>query len=163
MNKTFTFLAVAALVSGSNLALAQSLKSSFADTFAEMQALSSNSSQWKPTQPSAGREAVAPRNRLTLRDYQALSSNSSQWQFDQGQVGVDNGPTFAKTHPNGIPFGDYQALAANSDQYATSNNVTTSLIATAEAAGIARSRGPTLRDRLTSFFHRGTQVMTQDD
>ena len=83
MNKTFTFLAVAALASGSNLALAQSPKSSFADTFAEMQNLSSNSSQWQPTQPSVGREAVAPRSRLTLRDYQALSSNSSRWQLDQ--------------------------------------------------------------------------------
>ena len=61
MNKTFTFLAVAALVSGSNLALAQSLKSSCADTFAEMQALSSNSSQWHPTEPSVGREGFAPR------------------------------------------------------------------------------------------------------
>ena len=50
MNKTFTFLAVAALASGSNLAFAQS--PAFADTFAEMQALSSNSSQWQPTQPS---------------------------------------------------------------------------------------------------------------
>src|SRR5205809_5048456 len=116
MNKTFTFLAVAALASGSNLAFAQS--PAFADTFAEMQALSSNSSQWQPTQPSVGREAVAPRSRLTLRDYQALSSNSSQWQLGQGQIGIDNGPTFAKTHPQGIPFAEYQAVATNSDQYA---------------------------------------------
>ena len=161
MNKTFTFLAVAALASGSNLAFAQS--PSFADTFAEMQALSSNSSQWQPTQPSGGREAVAPRSRLALRDYQTLSSNSSQWQLGQGQIGVDNGPTFAKTHPQGIPFADYQAVAANSDQYAVTGSVATSSIARTDGPTIAGSRGSTLRDRLTTFFHRSAPVSTQDD
>ena len=163
MNKTFTFLAVAAFVGGSNLTFAQSPKAPFADTFAEMQALSSNSSQWQPAQPRVERDALAPRNRLTLRDYQALSSNSSQWQFDQGQVGVDNGPTFAKTHPQGIPFAEYQALAANSDQYAVTDSRAASSIARTEGPMIAGSRGPTLRDRLTSFFHRSAPVSTQDD
>ena len=163
MNKTFTFLAVAALVGGSNLAFAQSPKASFAGTFAEMQALSSNSSQWQPTQPSGGREAVAPRSRLALRDYQTLSSNSSQWQLGQGQIGVDNGSTFAKTHPQGIPFAEYQAVAANSDQYAAAGSVATSSIARTDGPTIAGSRGSTLRDRLTSFFHRSTPVSTQDD
>lgn len=163
MNKTFTFLAIAGFVGGSNLAFAQPPKAPFADTFAEMQALSSNSAQWQPAQPRVERDALAPRSRLSLRDYQALSSNSSQWQFDQGQVGVDNGPTFAKTHPQGIPFAEYQALAANSDQYAVADSVAASSIARTDSPTIAGSRGPTLRDRLTSFFHRSTPASTQDD
>jgi hypothetical protein len=163
MNKTFTFLAVATLVGGSNLTFAQPPKASFADNFAEMQALSSNSSQWQPAQPRVERDALALRSRLTLTDYQALSSNSSQWQLDQGHVGVDNGPTFARTHPQGIPFVEYQALAANSDQYAVADSVAASSIARTDAPMVAGSRGPTLRDRLTSFFHRSRTASTQDD
>src|SRR3982751_2532007 len=109
MNKTFTFVAVATLVSGSTVALAQPAAASFAGTFAELQSISSNSSQWQQRQsPSVPSEWVAPA-RLTVANFQALSSNSSQWQIDQGgPIGIDHGPTFAQTHPRGISFADYQ-------------------------------------------------------
>src|SRR5262245_10250836 len=71
------FLAVAVLAGGSTLALAQPFQSSFANMFAEMQALSSNSSQWQQAKPSFSRQSVAQRDRVSLTDYQALSSNSS--------------------------------------------------------------------------------------
>ena len=154
MNKTFTFLVVAALLESSPLAFAQSPKGSFADTFAEMQALSSNSSQWQPPQSAVSRQAAGPRDRVALRDYQALASNSSQWQIDQGTIPIDSGPTFAQTHPHGIAFAEYQAVASNSGEFQLSGDADISSYASTATPQAAMSGRPTLRDRWARLFHR---------
>jgi hypothetical protein len=145
----------------STLAFAQAPKTSFGDTFAEMQALSSNSSQWQPPQAVASRQAAGPRDRLALQDYQALASNSSQWQIDQGPIAIDRGPTFAQTHPRGIAFGEYQALASNSGEFQLSGDAGTSSYASAATAQAASGR-PTVRDRWARLFHRD-EAPTQTD
>lgn len=158
MNKTLKVLVLAMLAAGPTLALAQTPRASFADSFAQMQALSSNSSQWQPMQPTLTRQAVAPRDLLSFREYQALASNSSQWQRDQGSVGVDKGPTFAKTHPRGIPFGDYQAIASNSDAFQTTNTAGPSSVATSDGGNPSADSGSTPRDRLARAFRQGRAV-----
>jgi hypothetical protein len=163
MNRTFKLFVVAVLIGGSRATLAASTSASFADTFATMQSLSSNSSQWQPTPSQPTRLALTPRSPLSIADYQALASNSPQWQGDQAAVRVDRGPTFARTHPQGIPFAEYQALAANSDQYAISENDPTSAIATSDAGKRAREAGTRLRNRLTSLFRPSASPPTQDD
>ncbi|HEY4139152.1 MAG TPA: hypothetical protein VGN65_11895 [Casimicrobiaceae bacterium] len=162
MNKTFTFLAVAALTASSTLVFAQSPKASFADTFADMQALSSNSSQWQPPQPVVSRQAAGPRDRVALRDYQALSSNSSQWQIDQGTIAIDSGPTFAQAHPHGIAFAEYQALASNSGEFQLSGNADASSYASTATPQAAMGARPTLRDRWARLF-RHDEAPTRTD
>jgi len=163
MNKTFTFLAVAALMAGSTMASAQPARTSFADTFAEMQAVSSNSSQWQPRQALVTARVAGPRDRVALADYQALASNSSQWQLDQGPVVVDGGPTFAQTHPRGIAFAEYQALASNSGEFQNvgDGGITSSFASTGAAQG-AVTAGLTLRDRWARLFRR-TDATTQNN
>ncbi|MGG7380182.1 hypothetical protein ACQ7B2_15980, partial [Escherichia coli] len=68
--------AIATLLGGSSLAFAQPFSASFANSFAEMQALSSNSSQWQQARPTFSRGAPIPRSQLSVSDYQALASNS---------------------------------------------------------------------------------------
>src|SRR2546427_9307550 len=84
MNKSLT-VALAIFFGGTaTLAIAQSPKESFADTFANMQSLSSNSSNWqrdKPVFSNAPKEASAG---FSIREMQALSSDSPIWQIDQG-------------------------------------------------------------------------------
>ena len=155
MNKTFTFLAVVAVTGGSTLGFAQSPKASFADTFADLQALSSNSSQWQYPQPAVGRQARGPRDRVALQDYQALASNSSQWQIDQGTIAIDRGPTFAQVHPQGIAFAEYQALASNSGEFQLSGGGDTSSYA-------STGRRATFRDRWARLF-RHAEAPTQTD
>lgn len=155
MNKTFKVVAVALLAGGPALALAQSPKASFADTFSQMQALSSNSSQWQPAQPTITRQAIASRDPLSFRDYQALASNSSRWQAARGSIGVDEGPRFAKTHPQGIPFADYQAIASNSDAFQTTKTAGLSSVATNDDGNLSAGNGSTLRDRLARVFPWG--------
>lgn len=152
MNKTFTFVAAAALVSSSTIALAQPSTVSFADSFAAMQALSSNSSQWQPAQPTFSRGGAIPRAQLSVSDYQALASNSTQWQLDQGRIGIDNGPTFAQTHPHGISFADYQALASNSGEYQIAADSRSTSVAANEPPNANTSKAPTLRERWASLF-----------
>jgi len=150
------FLAVAVLAGASTLALAQPARPSFTNTFAEMQSLSSNSSQWQQQQPSFSRRTAVPRNRVSLGDYQALSSNSSQWQADQGRIPVDNTPSFAQAHPHGISFADYQVLASNSGEYQMKSAEEGPSLATV-------SPHPTLRDRLTAIFRRSSATPTNDN
>ena len=160
MRKTFTFLAVAALTAGSTLAFAQSPKTSFADAFGNLQALSSNSSQWQPRQPADNRQAAGPRGRIELQDYQALASNSSQWQIDQGPMVVDRGPTFAQTHPKGLSFVEYQALASNSGEFQIAGDGATSSFASAAAPRDAMGARATLLDRWARLFHRNEMPRT---
>ena len=162
MNRTFKLVVVAAIAGSSRFALAASSgAASFADAFAGMQALSSNSSQWQPAQRAPAGTTVARHEPLSIRDYQALSSNSSQWQFDQG-VSIDRGPTFAQTHPHGIPFADYQALSANSDQYGPSANAASSM-AMSDGVATTAGSGATLRQRLTGWFRGRAPASMQDD
>ena len=163
MNKTFTFVALATLLSSSSLAFAQPSAASFANSFAEMQALSSNSSQWQPVRPTFSRGAPIPRSQLSVSDYQALASNSAQWQFDQGRIGVDNGPTFAQTHPHGISFADYQALASNSGEYQIAADSGSTSVAVNEGPDSNTKRGPTLRERLASLFRAKTDAATKSN
>lgn len=150
-------LAVVVLAGASTLAFAQPSSSSFASTFAEMQALSSNSSQWQQQTPSFSRQAATPHDRVSLGDYQALSSNSSQWQPDQGGMPVDNAPAFARTHPRGIPFAEYQALASNSGEYQMASAGIGLPLATAD------SRHTSLRDRLAAIFGRSNATPANDN
>ena len=155
-------IALILLVGGAaSLAHAQSPKESFADTFADMQALSSNSSNWQRERPVFSK---LPRERsagLSLQEMQALSSDSPVWEIDQGKIEVDRGPTFAKTHPHGLSFSQYQAYASNSDEFALPQKVEApSLAATDPAAGDATKL--TLRDRIASFLHRGGSSSTGD-
>jgi hypothetical protein len=149
-------IALAVLIGGTvSLAQAQSPKQSFADAFADMQALSSNSSNWqrdKPVFSKAPRERVAG---FSLRDMQALSSDSPVWELEQGKIEVDRGPSFARTNPHGLSFSQYQAYASNSDEFALPRNVATLYVAENEAMTVAgNATKPTLHDRIASFLHR---------
>ena len=147
MNKSLN-VALAILLGGTaSLAVAQSPKESFADTFATMQSLSSNSSNWQQDKPVFSK---APRERsagYSLRDMQALSSDSPVWQIDQGKVQFDQGPTFAQTHPHGLSFSQYQAYASNSGEWLPTNADMPSVAATGAK--------PTLGERIAKFLHRG--------
>ena len=155
MNKSLN-VALAILFGGTaSLAIAQSPKESFAESFATMQALSSNSSNWQRDKPVFTKAPRQPSAALSLRDYEALSSNSSQWQLDQGVITIDNGPTFAKTNPHGLSFSQYQAYASNSDEFALPPNADVSSFAATGAVNVANDTAkPTLRDRITGFLHR---------
>ena len=156
MNKSLN-VALAILFGGTaSLAVAQSPKESFADTFATMQSLSSNSSNWqrdKPVLSKAPKEASAG---FSLREMQALSSDSPVWQIDQGKVQFDQGPTFAQTHPHGLSFSQYQAYASNSGEFALPPNADTSSFAATGMLNVAGDTAKsTLGERITSFLHRG--------
>ena len=155
MNKSLN-VALAVLFGGAaSLAVAQSPKESFADSFATMQELSSNSSNWQRDKPVVSKAARQPSAGLSLSDYQALSSNSSQWQLDQGVITVDKGPTFAKTHPHGLSFSEYQAYASNSNEFALPPNADTSSFAATGTVNVARDNAkPTLNERMTGFLRR---------
>jgi hypothetical protein len=155
MNKSLN-VALAILLGGTaSLAVAQSPKESFADTFATMQGLSSNSSNWQQDKPVFNK---SPRERsagYSLRDMQALSSDSPVWQIDQGKVQFDRGPTFAQTHPHGLSFSVYQAYASNSGEFALPPNADMPSIAATGTANVAGDTAkPTLIERIASFLHR---------
>ena len=157
MNKSLN-VALAILFGGTaSLALAQSPKEAFADTFANMQSLSSNSSNWqrdKPVFSKAPKEASAG---FSIREMQALSSDSPVWQIDQGKVEFDHGPTFAQAHPHGLSFSQYQAYASNSGEFALPPNADMSSLAATGAANVAGNTAkPTLGERIASFLHRGS-------
>jgi hypothetical protein len=157
MNKSLN-VALAVLLGGTtSLAVAQSPKESFADTFATMQGLSSNSSNWQQDKPVFSK---APRERsagYSLRDMQALSSDSPGWQIDQGKVQFDRGPTFAQTHPHGLSFSQYQAYASNSGEFALPPNADMPSIAATGTVNVAGNAAkPTLGERIASFLHRGS-------
>jgi hypothetical protein len=156
MNKSLN-VALAILLGGTaSLAVAQSPKESFADTFATMQGLSSNSSNWQGDKPVFSK---APRQRsagFSLRETQALSSDSPVWQIDQGKVQFDQGPTFAQTHPHGLSFAQYQAYASNSGEFALPPNADTSSFAATGTVKVAGDTAkPTLGERIAKFLHRG--------
>ena len=155
MNRSLNVALAILLGGGASLSVAQSPKESFADSFATMQELSSNSSNWQRDKPAFSKAPRQPSAAVSLRDYQALSSNSSQWQLDQGVITIDKGPTFAKTHPHGLSFSEYQAYAANSDQFALPPNADTSSFAATGTVNMARDNAkPTLNERMTGFLRR---------
>src|SRR5437762_1656507 len=125
MNKSLNVALAIFLGGTAPLAIAQSPKESFADAFAHMQSLSSNSSNWqgdKPVFSNARREASAG---LSIREMQALSSDSPVWQIEQGKVEFDHGARFAQTHPHGLSFSQYQAYASNSAEFGLPPNAAT--------------------------------------
>lgn len=149
-------VALAILLGGvASLSVAQSPKESFADSFATMQELSSNSSNWQRDKPVFSRAPRQPSAAVSFGDYQALSSNSSQWQLDQGVITIDNGPTFAKTHPHGLSFSEYQAYASNSDEFALPPNADTSSFAATGTVNVARDNAkPTPGEPIAGLLRR---------
>ena len=138
-----------------SLAVAQSPKESFADTFASMQAASSNSSNWQRDKPVFSKAPREPSAGFSIREMQALSSDSPGWQIDQGKVEFDRGPTFAQTHPHGLSFSEYQAYASNSDEFALPPNADTSSFAATGTVNMARDNAkPTLSERIAGFLRR---------
>src|SRR5919204_5997338 len=117
MNKSLKFVAVTLIAGTSTVALAQSKKEAFADTFASMQALSSNSSEFQLPARSSSREPAHAAPRVSIREMQALSSEAPAWQLDRGNIGADNGTRFAQTRPHGTSFAEYQALSSNSGRF----------------------------------------------
>jgi hypothetical protein len=117
-NRSLNVALAIVLGTAASLAFAQSTKDSFADTFASMQSLSSNSSNWQQDKPRLSNVSGRPQATFSIRQMQALSSDSPIWQLDQGKVEFDHGPTFAQAHPHGLSFSQYQAYAANSGEFA---------------------------------------------
>ena len=156
MNKSLNVVLAIVLGGTASFAVAQSPKETFADTFATMQSLSSNSSNWQQDKPVFSK---SPRERsagYSIRDMQALSSDSPVWQIDQGKVEFDRGPTFAQTHPHGLSFSQYQAYASNSGEFALPPSADMSSIAATGAVNVAGDTAkPTLGERIASFLHRG--------
>jgi hypothetical protein len=152
MNKSLN-VALAILFGGTaSLAVAQSPKESFADTFAAMQAASSNSSNWQRDKPVFSKAPREPSAGYSNREMQALSSDSPVWQIDQGKVEFDRGPTFAKTHPHGLSFSEYQAYASNSGEFALPPNADRSSIAATGTVNVTGDTAKqTLRERSASF------------
>jgi hypothetical protein len=138
--------ALAVLLLGATpFARAQSSAPSFADTFADMQSLSSDSIQYqreKPVFSNAPAERVA---RFSLRDMQALSSDSPVWQVDADKPALDRGPTFAKTHPHGLSFAEYQALASNAPEVASTSNAGLSTMTAKAPTSVFGRAATTLR------------------
>jgi len=157
-------VALAVLIGGAaSFAYAQSPKEAFANAFADMQSLSSNSSNWQREAPTFSK---APRERsagLSIREMQALSSDSPVWEIDRGKIEVDHGPTFAQTHPHGLSFSQYQAYASNSDEFAPPRTVDISSIAATDPVSVAGDAAKvTLHDRIANFLHRGGPSNTSD-
>jgi len=157
-------VALAVLIGGAaSFAYAQSPKEAFANAFADMQSLSSNSSNWQRATPTFSK---APRERsagLSIREMQALSSDSPVWEIDGGKIEVDHGPTFAQTHPHGLSFSQYQAYASNSDEFAPPRTVDISSIAATDPVSVAGDAAKvTLHDRIANFLHRGGPSNTSD-
>jgi hypothetical protein len=156
MNPTFKILTATVMAGAASLALAQTPKESFAETFARMQAESSNSSHYQPTTPSSSSQAADPTTGLKERELQALSSESPGWQLDN-RITVDHGPTFAQTHPHGIPFAEYQAESSNGGEFKQPGETATTSLAGADTGTTTGSAAkPTLRQRFASLFHRTT-------
>ena len=122
MNKPLHAAIAVLLGATASLAHAEPTKESFVRSFAAMQALSSNSSNWQQDKPQLGNGPRNPPLALALRDLQALASDSPVWQIDQGRIPLDLGPTFAQTHPHGLAFSQYQAYASNSGEFALPAN-----------------------------------------
>jgi hypothetical protein len=142
-------VALAILLGGTaSLAVAQSPKESFADTFATMQSLSSNSSNWQQDKPVFSKVPTERSAGYSIRDMQALSSDSPVWQIDQGKVQFDHGPTFAQTHPHGLSFSQYQAYASNSGEFALPPNADMPSIA---ATGTVNVAGATAKPTPRSY------------
>src|SRR5216110_3473370 len=129
MNKSLNVALAIFLGGTASLAIAQSPKESFADTFANMQSLSSNSSEWQREKPVFSKAPRETSTGLSIREMQALSSDSPVWLIDQGKVEFDHGSTFAQTHPHGLSFAQYQAYASNSGEFALPSNADVSSFA----------------------------------
>ena len=148
MNKSLN-VALAILLGGiASLAIAQSPRESFADTFANMQSLSSNSSNWQQDKPVFSKAPRQPGAAYSTHEMQALSSDSPVWQIDQGKVEFDHGPTFAQMHPHGLSFSQYQAYASNSGEFALPMNADMSSFA---ATGNVTVAGHTGRSTLRKY------------
>jgi hypothetical protein len=156
MNKSLT-VALAFLLGGTaSLVLAQPPKESFAETFARLQAESSNSAMFQQDKPDFNAAAAYPSTGLAFREAQALSSNSSMWQLDSGKVDFDYGPTFAKTHPHGLPFAVYEAYASNSGAFALPQDADASQDTATGVADVASGTPKlTLGERIARFLQRG--------
>jgi hypothetical protein len=157
MNKSLNVALAILFGTTASLALAQSPKESFADTFATMQALSSNSSNvYQRDKPVFSKAARESRAGYSTREMQALSSDSPVWEIDQGKVALDRGPTFAQTHPHGLSFSEYQAYASNSGEFALPTNANASSIAATGTVNIAGAAAKqTVSQRIASFLRRG--------
>jgi len=136
MNHAFKIAAATLLLGSATLALAQAPKESFADTFARMQSLSSPAPAFHQPTPS-GSISDDPAVPLTTAQMQAWSSETPMWQLDHGRINPANGPTFAQSHPHGLPFDFYQAAASNSDEYKLAPGPDTPAFATAGNINIA--------------------------
>ena len=148
MNKSLN-VALAIFFGGTaSLAVAQSPKESFADTFATMQSLSSNSTNWQREKPVFSKAPTELSAGFSLREMQALSSDSPGWQIVQGKVEFDRGQTFAQTHPHGLSFSQYQAYASNSGEFALPTNADMSSFA---ATGNVTVAGHTGRSTLRKY------------
>jgi len=139
MIESLAFALALVIGSAASVTHAQAPAGSFADAFASMQSLSSNSSNWQREAPyvsNSPRESFAG---LSMREMQALSSDSPSWSLDHGKIEVDRGQTFAQTHPHGLSFPQYQAYASNSDEFALPPTVRTSTLAAKEPLKAAES------------------------
>jgi hypothetical protein len=145
-HKTLNVALALFLGGAASLAVAQSPKESFADTFATMQSLSSNSSNWQQHKPIFSQAARTRTAKFSLRDMQALSSDSPVWQIDHGKVEFDRGPTFAQTHANGLSFSQYQAYNSDSEEFALPPGADSSRFAGSGSVNLAgRNARPTFR------------------
>lgn len=161
MNRTFKILTISVMAGAASVAFAQTPKESFAETFAGMQAESSNSGHYHQTQPELNRQAADPTAGLSEREMQALSSESPGWQLNN-RINVNRGPMFAQAYPHGIAFAEYQAESSNGGEFKQPGEADTSSLASTDTGTVTSSAGkPTLPQRFASFFHRNGAASTQ--
>jgi len=161
MNKSLNVVLAILFGGTASLAIAQSPKESFADTFATMQSLSSNSTNWQREKPVFSKAPTELSAGFSLREMQALSSDSPVWQIDHGKVQLDHRLTFAQTHPHGLSFSQYQAYASNSGEFELGSNVDMATIAaTATVGATDDTTKPKLGERFANFLHRAGTTNT---
>jgi hypothetical protein len=156
MTKTVKLVSAALAAGTATFALAQTPAASFADTFASMQAESSNSSQFQPSTPVVGSQLGDPVAGLSIPELQALSSEAPAWQIDQGRIPSDAGSRLAQTQPRRLSIDDYQALSSNSGKFESPAEAgSSSLAANDTVNSTGNANKTTLLDRLATLFHRG--------
>lgn len=156
MTKTVKLVSAALAAGSATFALAQTPQATFADTFASMQAESSNSSQFQPDNPIVGSQPADPVAGLSISELQALSSEAPAWQTDQGTVPFDAGWRVAQSQPRQLSIDDYQALSSNSGEFASPAEAGTSSLAANDGVNSAGTANKTtILDRLAILFHRG--------
>src|SRR5258705_12236022 len=134
MNRTLKTSITAVLLGTATLAVAQSPAESFADYIRRSQALVGPHFKQRPTFTSAPRKPVPV---LSIRDYQAMSSDSPAFQLDQGKGDASKEPTFAQTHPHGLPFAAYQAYSSDSPAFKLPPGPDTPAFATVDGVTVA--------------------------